>query len=150
MFLVAQAFPKAAAFVLCFCQHAELRVRLAGHHLAHSAQPAARDSHRGVPQTPRATCSTGRAEKTTRAHEHTLEWPRSHYSIFVVTVESLRFERCCRRTHLLSFPVKHMWAGGRVTRFVEKVFILFVMAIAPVNGHINKHHQMSFTGLIVM
>lgn len=65
-----QAFPAAAALVLCFCQHAELGVCLAGHHLAHSAQPAARDSHRGVPQTPRTTCPTGRDQKQTRAHKH--------------------------------------------------------------------------------
>lgn len=59
-FPVMQAFPEAAAFVLCFCQHAELSVCLAGHHLAHSAQPAAGDPHRGVPQTSWTTCSTGR------------------------------------------------------------------------------------------
>lgn len=77
VFSVMQAFPEAAALVLCFCQHAELGVCLAGHHLAHSAQPAARDSHRGVPQTPWTTCSTGRDQKQTRAHKHTVTFALS-------------------------------------------------------------------------
>lgn len=69
MFPVMQAFPEAAAFVLCFCQYAELSVCLAGHHLAHSAQPAARDPHRGLPQTPWTTCSAG-SDKKKKKHTH--------------------------------------------------------------------------------
>lgn len=49
MLPLTQAFPEAAAFVLCVCQHAELGVSLAGHHPAHSAQPAAGDPACGVP-----------------------------------------------------------------------------------------------------
>lgn len=63
-----QAFPEAAASVLCVCQHAELGVSLAGHHPAHPAQPAAGDPARGVPQTPWASLSTGTAWK---AHTNT-------------------------------------------------------------------------------
>lgn len=52
------AFPEAATFVLCVCQHAELCVSLASHHPAHPAQPTARDPACGIPQAPRAPCST--------------------------------------------------------------------------------------------
>lgn len=55
------AFPEAAAFVLCVCQHAEFSVSLAGHHLAHPAQPTARDPACGVPQAPRPPRSTEEA-----------------------------------------------------------------------------------------
>lgn len=55
------AFPEAATFVLCVCQHAELCVSLASHHPAHPAQPTARDPACGIPQAPRAPCSTEEA-----------------------------------------------------------------------------------------
>lgn len=71
MFSLLQAFPEAATFVLCVCQHAELGVSLAGHHLAHPAQPTARDPACGVPQAPRAPHSTGRAETHTLGLTHT-------------------------------------------------------------------------------
>lgn len=67
-FPLLQAFPEAAAFVLCVCQHAELCVSLAGHHFAHPAQPTARDPACGSPQAPRPPCSTGTAETDTLAN----------------------------------------------------------------------------------
>lgn len=81
-----QAFPEAAAFVLCVCQHAELGVRLAGHHLAHPAQPTARDPACGVPQTPRAPRSTGTAESHTDTHAHTHSFSLLPYSLPVSKV----------------------------------------------------------------
>lgn len=68
MFLLLQAIPAAAAFVLRLCQHAELSVGLAGYHPAHPAQLTARDSVYGVVQAPWPPCSTGKAETHTHRH----------------------------------------------------------------------------------
>lgn len=61
-FSFSQAFPEPTTIVFCVCQHAELSVSLAGHHLTHPGQPPTRDPAHAVPQTPWTQCSTGKAE----------------------------------------------------------------------------------------
>ncbi len=127
LLLFLQAFPEAATVVLCVCQHAELSVCLAGHHLAHPAQPTARDPARGVPQTPRAPRTTGRAETHTHTNTHThlhftlslfiplplfLPLSRLFLSLSVPDLQYLQFTHICwynLTTYFLKALVLNNW-----------------------------------------